>query len=258
MAKAEKIAPHQVLDYVGWFAAHKAHLAEEKAFTRRREQLASERRALPWLKIEKDYDFDTTEGKKRLAELFAGRSQLIIYHFMFPPNADYRCEGCSFLVDHIDAANQHLPHHDVTLIVCARAPLPELLDYKARMGWQFDWVSSFGSDFNFDFQVSFSEEQTATGKVLFNFEERAMSAGDRAGVTVFFKDDDGQIYCTFQVRGRGGENLIGTYSYLDLTPSGRNETGPSHTLADWVRLHDEYGSANKLNERPSKDTGHCH
>ena len=226
--------------YSEWFEAHKSHLKKEKALTRQRQQLAAERRALPWLRIDKPYVFDTSEGKRSLADLFAGRSQLIVYHFMFPPNADYRCTGCSFLCDHIDAANQHLRHHDVSLVVCARAPLAELMDFKERMNWQFDWVSSFGSDFNFDFQVSFTEDQISSGKVLFNFEEVAMTGRDRGGATVFYRDDDGKIYCTFQVRSRGGENLIGTYSYLDLTPIGRNENGPSHTLGDWVRLHDEY------------------
>ncbi|WP_322415153.1 DUF899 domain-containing protein [Mesorhizobium huakuii] len=231
---------HIIAPYSDWFEAHKSHLAKEKALTRQRQQLAAERRALPWLRIDKPYVFDTTHGRKSLANLFAGRSQLIIYHFMFPPNADYRCTGCSFLCDHIDAANQHLRHHDVSLVVCARAPLAELLDFKARMNWRFDWVSSFGSDFNFDFQVSFTEDQISSGKVLFKFEEVAMKGRDRAGATVFYRDDDGTIYCTFQVRSRGGENLIGTYSYLDLTPMGRNENGPSHTLGDWVRFHDEY------------------
>lgn len=231
---------HIIAPYSDWFEAHKSHLAKEKALTRQRQQLAAERRALPWLSIDKLYEFDTTQGRKSLADLFGGRSQLIIYHFMFPPNADYRCTGCSFLCDHIDAANQHLRHHDVSLVVCARAPLAELMDFKARMNWQFDWVSSFGSDFNFDFQVSFTEDQIKSGKVLFNFEEVAMKGRDRGGATVFYRDDDGTIYCTFQVRSRGGENLIVTYNYLDLTPIGRNENGPSHTLGDWVRLHDEY------------------
>ncbi|PBB68666.1 thioredoxin [Mesorhizobium sp. WSM4312] len=240
MRKEHDMTDHIIAPYSDWFEAHKSHLAKEKALTRQRQQLAAERRALPWLRIDKLYEFDTTQGRKSLADLFEGRSQLIIYHFMFPPNADYRCTGCSFLCDHIDAANQHLRHHDVSLVVCARAPLAELMDFKARMNWQFDWASSFGSDFNFDFQVSFTEDQIKAGKVLFNFEEVVMKGRDRAGATVFYRDDDGTIYCTFQVRSRGGENLIGTYSYLDLTPIGRNENGPSHTLGDWVRLHDEY------------------
>jgi predicted dithiol-disulfide oxidoreductase (DUF899 family) len=234
---------HKIASYGEWFEAHRAHVEKEKAFTRQRERLAADRRGLPWLRIDKPYEFETTEGRKSLADLFAGRSQLIIYHFMFPPNATYRCIGCSLLSDHIDAVDQHLKHHDVSMVVCARAPLAELLAYKARMGWQFDWVSSFGSDFNFDFQVSFTEDQIASGKVLFNFEERPITGRDRGGTTVFHKDEDGEVYCTFQVRGRGGENLIGVYSYLDITPLGRNENGPSHAMSDWVHLHDEYDGA---------------
>jgi predicted dithiol-disulfide oxidoreductase (DUF899 family) len=255
MREVLDIAPDKVVNGDAWFAAHKAHLHKEKTFTRQREQLAAERRALPWMKIDKLYEFDTVDGKRTLAELFGGRSQLVIYHFMFPPGADYRCTGCSFLCDHIDGANQHLRQHDVTLVVCARAPLSELLEFRTRMGWQFDWVSSFGSDFNFDFQVSFTDAQIALGKVLFNFEERPVSGNDRAGVSVFYQDADGQIYCTFQVRGRGGENLIGAYSYLDLTPLGRNETGPSRTLGDWVRLHDEYEVAA---QNGGDEKGCCH
>jgi predicted dithiol-disulfide oxidoreductase (DUF899 family) len=243
-----------IAPYGEWFEVHRAHVDKEKALTRQREQLAADRRALPWLLIDKPYVFETTEGKKSLADLFTGRSQLIIYHFMFPPNATYRCIGCSFLSDHIDAANQHLKHHDVSLVVCARAPLQELLAYKDRMGWRFDWVSSFGSDFNFDFQVSFTEEQIASGKVLFNFEERAMTGLDRGGASVFYRDGDGRVFCTFEVRGRGGENLIGTYSYLDLTPLGRNENGPSRTLGDWVHLHDEYDGAKPTSSGDDKTT----
>lgn len=231
---------HTTASYDEWFAAHREHLAKEKAFSRSRERLAAERRQLPWLKIEKGYTFDTISGAKTLLDLFGESSQLIVYHFMFPPQADYRCVGCSFLVDHIDGANLHLKHHDVTLLVVSRAPLDELLRFKARMGWQFEWVSSFGSSFNFDFQVSFTDEQIKSGKAVFNFEERAMRSRDRGGTSVFVKNSEGEIFHTFAVRGRGGEHLIGAYSYLDLTPYGRQESGPAHTLADWARLHDEY------------------
>ena len=254
MRKVLDVPSDKVVGWDEWFAAHKAHLSKEKMFTRQRELHAAERRALPWMKIDKPYVFDTIQGKKTLADLFDGRSQLIVYHFMFPPNADYRCTGCSFLCDHIDGANQHLRHHDVSLVVCARAPLAELLEFKARMGWRFDWVSSAASDFNFDFQVSFTDEQIASGKVQFNFDERRVTGPDRAGVSVFYKDAAGQVFCTFQVRGRGGENLIGAYSYLDLTPLGRNEHGPSHTLADWVHLHDEYEKASQR----GREEGFCH
>lgn len=198
---------HNIAPYGEWFEAHRAHVDKEKAFTRQREQLAADRRALPWLRIDEAYEFDTTEGRKSLADLFADRSQLIIYHFMFPPNATYRCIGCSFLSDHIDAANQHLKHHDVSLIVCSRAPLAELLAYKARMGWQFDWVSSFGSDFNFDFQVSFTEEQIASGKVLFQFRRAP-------------HDRDGSRRRERLLQGRGREGLL----HLPGAGTGRRES----------------------------------
>ncbi|TIU33317.1 MAG: DUF899 domain-containing protein, partial [Mesorhizobium sp.] len=145
---------NKIVSREDWFQAHKANLAREKELTRLRERIAAERRELPWLKIRKDYVFETGQGPKRLADLFAGNSQLIVYHFMFGPGCVNHCEGCSFLADHIDGANQHLRHHDVSLVVVSRAPLAELLPYKQRMGWKFDWVSSYASDFNFDMQVS--------------------------------------------------------------------------------------------------------
>jgi predicted dithiol-disulfide oxidoreductase (DUF899 family) len=223
-----------------WFEAHKAHLAREKELTRLRDRLAAERRELPWLKIRKDYVFESEQGPKRLAELFAGNSQLIVYHFMLAPGSDHRCEGCSFLADHIDGANLHLRHHDVSLVVVSRAPLAELLPYKQRMGWKFDWMSSYASDFNFDMQVSFTDKQIAAGDTTYNFEQRALRPKDLPGTSVFYRDEAGDIFLTFMSRARGGEPLIGAYHYLDMTPKGRDETGPYHGLMDWVRLHDEY------------------
>jgi predicted dithiol-disulfide oxidoreductase (DUF899 family) len=224
-----------------WFRAHKAHLRREKELTHLREKIAAERRALPWLKIRKDYVFETERGPERLGDLFKGRSQLIVYHFMFPPNADYRCEGCSFLADHIDGADRHLRHHDVSLVVVARAPLAELLPYKRRMGWKFDWVSSCASDFNFDMQVSFTDRQIAAGETEYNFEKRPLTSKDLPGASVFLRGEDGCIHLTFTTRARGGEPLITTYDYLDMTPKGRNEDGRG--LMSWVRLHDEYDDA---------------
>lgn len=225
-----------------WTEAHRAHLAREKAFLRERDALAAARRALPWVRVDKPYSFETAEGPKTLGDLFKGRSQLIIYHFMMAPGEDYRCTGCSFLCDHIDGANLHLRHHDVSLVVVARAPLHEINPFKARMGWTFDWVSSGGSDFNFDYQVSFSEQQIASGTAIYNFAPMTGRSRDLPGVSVFYKDESGEIFCTFQVRARGGDPLIGAYHYLDLTPKGRNETGRGN-LSDWVHLHDEYGEA---------------
>ena len=231
---------NKVVSREDWFEAHKAHLAREKELTRFRERIAAERRELPWLKIRKDYVFETEQGPKNLAGLFGANSQLIVYHFMMTPGSDHRCEGCSFLADHIDGANQHLRHHDVSLVVIARAPLAELLPYKQRMGWKFDWMSSYASDFNFDMQVSFTDKQIAAGDTTYNFETRPRTSKDLAGTSVFYKDENGDIFLTFMSRGRGGEAQIGTYDYLDMTPKGRDENGPYQSLMDWVRLHDEY------------------
>ena len=230
---------HEVVSKDQWFRAHKAHLAREKALTHFRDQIAAERRALPWMKIEKTYQFDTVDGPKTLADLFDGRSQLIVYHFMFPPGADYRCLGCSLLCDHIDGASQHLKHHDVSLVVVGRGGLEEMLAYRRRMGWRFEWVSSGGGDFNYDFDVSFTEAQLAAGEVTYNFEPRRMTSKDLPGTSVFYKDEAGDIFLTFEGRSRGGDILIGVYNYLDFMPLGRNEPVRGN-MGDWARLHDEY------------------
>jgi predicted dithiol-disulfide oxidoreductase (DUF899 family) len=246
--------PRNIVSQDDWFQAHKAHLAREKAFTRERDRLAEERRKLPWMKVEKEYLFDTTDGRKTLSDLFKGRSQLLVYHFMFGPGADYRCKGCSFLCDHIDGAEQHLRNHDISLVAASRAPLAELLPYKERMGWKFDWVSSGPGDFNFDFQVSFSEEQVASGSLIYNFREFEIGpdfvSRDWPGITAFYKGEDDTIYCTFMARARGGDILIGAYNWLDMAPLGRNETRPD--TMGWVRLHDEY------DEQPAAGGRCCH
>ena len=223
-----------------WFEAHRKHLEREKELTRLRDCVAAERRRLPWLKLRKDYVFESEQGPKRLAELFADRSQLIVYHFMMTPGCGHRCTGCSFLADHIDGADQHLRHHDVSLVVVSRAPLAEILPFKQRMGWRFDWVSSYASDFNFDMQVSFTERQIASGDTIYNFEKRPLRSRDLPGTSVFYRGENGDVFLTFMSRARGGDPLIGAYHYLDMTPKGRDETGPYHGLMDWVRLHDEY------------------
>lgn len=234
------MSSNKILPKDEWFEAHRKHLAREKELTRLRDRIAAERRKLPWLRIRKDYVFETRQGPKKLADLFAGRSQLIVYHFMFGPGADYRCEGCSFLADHIDGAEQHLRNHDVSVVAISRAPQAEFLPFKQRMGWKFEWVSSYASDFNFDMQVSFTERQIAEGDTLYNFERQPLTAKDLPGISVFFKDEAGTVFLTFVSRARGGETLIGAYHYLDMTPKGRNENGPYNGLMDWVRLHDEY------------------
>lgn len=199
------------------------------------DRLSEKRRALPWVRVEKDYAFATSEGKKSLADLFCGRSQLIVYHFMFGPEWDQGCDGCSFLSDHFDGANLHLPHHDVTLLAVSRAPLGKLLRFRQRMGWRFEWVSSEGTDFNEDFHASTPPGATT---VLYNFEEiNASDAGEEHhGISVFYKNDRGEIFHTYSAYSRGVDILCGTHNLLDLTPKGRNE----RSTMDWVRLHDQY------------------
>ncbi|WP_315924797.1 thioredoxin family protein [Mesorhizobium sp. SP-1A] len=237
---------NRVVSQEEWFAAHKAHLAREKELTRLRDAIAAERRELPWLKMRKDYVFETEQGPKRLADLFKGRGQLIVYHFMQGPGNSHRCPGCAFLADHIDGAEQHIRHHDVSLVVVSRAPLSELLPYKRRMGWKFDWVSSYASDFNFDMQVSFTDRQIAEGDTTYNFEARPLQSRELPGASVFYRDEAGNIYLTFMVRARGGDALIGAYHYLDLTPKGRNED--SRGMMSWMRLHDEYEGLEEIRE----------
>ncbi|HEU0221168.1 MAG TPA: thioredoxin family protein [Paracoccaceae bacterium] len=228
---------HEVVSREEWLKARKAHLKNEKALTRLRDLVAAERRALPWVKVDKSYSFETKEGRKTLAELFGANSQLIIYHFMLGPGWKAGCPGCSFLCDHIDGANLHLKHHDVSLVAVSRAPLAEIEAYRRRMDWQFTWVSSFGSDFNYDYQVSATKEQIAEGKVIYNYQASKDPGEEMPGVSVFYKDEPGQVFHTYSSYGRGGDILIGAYNYLDLTPKGRNET----TIMDWMRRHDEYG-----------------
>jgi predicted dithiol-disulfide oxidoreductase (DUF899 family) len=222
-----------------WLEARKALLAHEKEETRLRDRNAAERLALPWVKIDKTYTFDTPIGRKTLDQLFDGRSQLVVYHFMLPPEWEAGCPGCSFLVDHLDGTLPHLNHHDVTLIAVSRAPLDKIAAYKARMGWKFPWVSSFGGDFNYDFGVSFTPETVAAG-ATYNFEPASPDSGEAPGMSSFYKDETGQVFHTYSSYGRGGEELIGTYMILDRAPLGRNESG---NMGDWMRRHDEYEDA---------------
>jgi predicted dithiol-disulfide oxidoreductase (DUF899 family) len=227
-----------------WFAARKELLAKEKALTRQRDALSAERRALPWVRVEKEYVFDIPEGTLTLADLFDGRSQLFVKHFMMGPGATTQCVGCSFEVDHIEGILEHLQNHDVTYAVVARAPIEEIEVVRKRMGWKFPWVSSYHSDFNYDFNVSFTREQIASGSAVYNFGKAPQWAADLedlSGDSVFFKDSSGQIYLTYATFGRGGEAFLGAYAFLDVMPKGRNENGPTHTLGDWVRPRNLYG-----------------
>jgi predicted dithiol-disulfide oxidoreductase (DUF899 family) len=236
---------HQIVSREEWIAARKQLLKKEKELTKLRDKLSAERRELPWVKVEKEYVFDTTEGKKTLAELFDGRSQLIIQHFMFGPDWEAGCVGCSFGADHVDAAYMHLKHHDVTYVAIARAPLATLEAYRKRMGWRFPFVSSYGSDFNYDFNVSFTKDDLAKGKVYYNYEMTEASIDELPGASVFYKDEKGDVYHTYSSYARGGEEVLGAYMLLDMTPKGRNETGPNYNLMDWVRRHDEYEGDNE-------------
>src|SRR3982075_2087557 len=235
------LIPHKIVSQDEWLAARRALLAHEEAATRLRHEGAAQRLAVRWVKVDKSYVFGTPKGKKSLVELFAGRSQLIVYHFMLGPGWAAGCPGCSFLADHLDGALPHLEHHDVTLTAVSRAPLAEIAAYKARMGWRFPWVSAFGSDFNFDYHVSFTQNELADGKVFYNFTETKSSdaAAELPGLSAFYKDEAGDIFHTYSSYARGPEELIGTLMILDRAPKGRNEG----TIMDFVRRHDEYEAA---------------
>lgn len=221
-----------------WLDARRSLLEAEKEETRLRDRIRAERQKLPWVKVDKTYTFDTPQGRKTLADLFDGRSQLMIYHFMFGPDWEAGCPGCSFLSDHIDGTLPHLNNHDVTYVCVSRAPLEKIEAYKKRMGWKFPWVSSFGSDFNFDYHVSFTQEELESGKAFYNFRDisREDAHDELPGMSVFFRDDDGTVYHTYSDYARGGEEILTTLMILDRAPKGRNETG---TLS-FVKRHDEY------------------
>jgi predicted dithiol-disulfide oxidoreductase (DUF899 family) len=234
--------PHRIVSRDEWITARKAHLAEEKAFTRARDALSRKRRELPWVKVDKAYLFDGPDGKETLADLFGGKSQLIVYHFMLGPDWEAGCPSCSFLADHFDGTVIHLAQRDVAFVVVSRAPLPQIEKFKARMGWQFKWVSSNGCDFNYDYHVSATPEEKAGGKAMYNYVETTFPSEERPGASVFYRGDDGDIFHTYSSYGRGLDMLIGTYHMLDLAPKGRDEEGLAWSMA-WVRHHDRYDGA---------------
>ncbi len=226
-----------------WLIARNELLQREKELTRLRDQISAQRRALPWVKVEKHYEFDGRNGKETLADLFDGRSQLIVKHFMFGPDEERGCVGCSFHSDHIDGARIHLEHHDVSLVAVSRAPFAKIDAFKRRMGWGFKWVSSSGTTFNYDYHVSFTKDEIAKGKVFYNYSMAEVPIEDLHGISVFYKDAAGDVFHTYSSYARGNEEMFGAYVYLDLTPNGRSGNGPTHTLADWVRHHDRYDAA---------------
>ena len=232
---------HKVVSPEEWLAARKALLAQEKEFTRQRDALSAARRQLPWVKIEKDYVFEGSDGKETLADLFGGKSQLMIYHFMLGPGWVQGCPSCSYLADHFDGAIPHLAQRDVAFVVVSRAPLAEIEAYKKRMGWKFKWVSSNGSDFNHDFHVSFTPEEKASGKVDYNYAVGSFPSEEAPGLSTFIKDN-GAVFHAYSTYARGLDIIVGTYNMLDLAPKGRDEASLPWSMA-WVRRHDEYQPA---------------
>jgi predicted dithiol-disulfide oxidoreductase (DUF899 family) len=231
------MAKHKILSREKWLAARKALLVKEKAFTRLRDRLSRQRRALPWVQVDKHYIFDGPTGRETLSDLFDDRSQLIVYHFMFAPDWDVGCKHCSFWADNFDKIIVHLNHRDVTMVAASRAPYSKLAAYQKRMGWNFKWVSSGGTDFNFDYHVSFTPEEEANKKALFNYKIQDPDSSDREGASIFYKDATGNIFHTYSTYARGIDMVNTAYHYLDLVPKGRDEgkTGPS-----WLRRRDEY------------------
>jgi predicted dithiol-disulfide oxidoreductase (DUF899 family) len=233
------ITDHRVVSRDEWLAERRKLLQREKALTHLRDAVANERRALPWVRVEKRYVFDTPEGPRALADLFEDRSQLLVQHFMFGPGWAQGCPSCSYMADHTDGMNVHLAHRDITFVAISRATLAEIERFRSRMGWQFRWVSSNGTDFNYDFDVSFTAEERAKGEVCYNFEMQPLQSEEMPGISVFCKDGAGGIFHTYSTYGRGVEVMMGAYRMMDLTPKGRGERDVPHKM-EWVRHHDRY------------------
>ena len=228
---------HRIVGEAEWTVARKELLAREKEFNRLRDELSQRRRDLPWVKVEKPYVFEGAGGRATLPDLFEGRSQLIIYHFMFDPSWEAGCKSCSFWADNYNPAVVHLNHRDVNMVAVSKAPLDKLLAYRKRMGWSFKWYSSFGNDFNRDYQVSYSPDEVAKGEVYYNYVRQKPYASEAPGISVFYRDAGGAVFHTYSTYARGLDMLNGTYHLLDLVPKGRDEGGRNQL---WVRRHDEY------------------
>ena len=230
---------HRVVSRDEWVTARQAFLAKEKAFTRMRDELSRERRELPWEKVEKSYTFDTPGGAETLGDLFAGKSQLIVYHFMFDPEWQDGCKSCSLWADNYNGIIAHLNQRDVSMVTISKAPLAKLEAFKIRMGWTFKWVSSFANTFNRDYGVSFTAEERERGQIQYNYGTRQYFSSEAPGISVFYKDTDGSIFHSYSCYARGLDMLNGAYHYLDLVPNGRDEAALPYPMA-WVRLHDQY------------------
>lgn len=235
-------ANHSVVSPDQWLTARQTLLAREKELTHLRDQIARERRALPWVRVEKDYVFEGLEGRRTLAELFEGRRQLLVQHFMLGPDWEQGCPSCSFMADHTEGMLPHLAQRDVTMVAISRAPLAEIQRFRQRMGWQFKWVSSNANDFNFDFGVSFTPEQKTKNKVTYNYGTRPYGSDELPGISAFYQDDAGDVFHTYSTYGRGVEVMMGTYNLLDLAPKGRDERDVPNKM-EWVRHHDRYEPA---------------
>jgi predicted dithiol-disulfide oxidoreductase (DUF899 family) len=238
------LSNHPVVSRDRWIAERKALLAREKELTQLRDQIARERRALPWVRLDQDYVFDTLAGARKLSELFRGRRQLLVQHFMFGPGWEQGCKSCSFMAAHLDGISVHLAQRDIAVLAVSRAPLAEIERFRQRMGWKFAWVSAHGNDFNRDFHVSFTPEQRSRGEVDYNYHLTAFPQDEAPGISIFCKDDAGEVFHTYSTFGRGVEVMMGAYSLIDLTPKGRDEQDLSHGM-EWVRHHDRYESLDK-------------
>ncbi|AMO99636.1 hypothetical protein CAter282_1757 [Collimonas arenae] len=243
---------HPIVSSDHWLSERKTLLAREKELMRLHDQIARERRALPWEHVEKNYIFDTAEGQRTLSELFGGHRQLLVQHFMFGPGWEQGCPSCSFMADHADGMNVHLAQRDIALVAVSRASLAEIERFRERMGWQFRWVSSHDSDFNYDFGVSFRAQELAKSEVYYNYVVQSFPAEEAPGISVFYKDDAGRIFHTYSTYGRGVEVMMGAYNLIDLTPKGRNENDVPNKM-EWVRHHDRY-----LPEQGSATASCCH
>ena len=233
------MTPHRVVSREEWIAARRQHLAREKEFTRLRDELSRERRELPWHKVDKPYAFDGPGGHESLADLFAGRSQLIVQHFMFDPSWEEGCKSCSFWVDNFDGIVVHLTPRATSLVLVSRAPLATLEAYRRRMGWRVKWVSSLNTDFNRDYHVTFTAEELQTHQAYYNYANGGFPVAEAPGISVFARDADGAIYHTYSCYARGLDMLNGAYHLMDLLPKGRDEAGLAHSM-EWLRHHDRY------------------
>lgn len=227
--------PHPVVSEEAWLEARRALLREEKEASKRHDELSERKRALPWRLVTKPYVFTTTEGDAMLSDLFNGHSQLFIKHFMMGPHQDWQCPGCTLGVSHVEGLLDYFEHHDMAYVAVARAPIEEIEAVRRKMGWKFRWVSAADSDFNYDFHVSFWPEEIAAHKAMYNFKEfDPKDSKDLSGISIFYKDQEGNIFHTYGAFGRGDEQFLGIYGFFDVLPKGREENGPTHALPDWA------------------------